>query len=137
MPLGLHAFSPRQLVLWPAEADAVLELFFPLDGRPAPRALTFEDLAFAQGLLVAAVDEERRIREEEPPEELPAVVRVAAGWPKARPLAHGVFRRTNPAWFHVPEAPDESFELGEPARVNVSIRYRARWMVRMRGIPLL
>ncbi len=134
---GLRPFARGQVVLSRPEAREVLRFLFPLDRLPDEKELTEADLAFAQGLLVEAVDEERRLRVEEPPEELPAAERVAAGWGHAARALAAALKRFDPAWQSRPVIEGLEAELSEQARAGVSTRFRALWLARLLGAPLI
>lgn len=134
---GLRSFARGQLVLSPSDAREVLRFLFPVDRLPDEKELTAADVAFAQGLLVEAVDEERRLRVEEPPEELPAAGRVAAGWGPVAPVLQAARKRFDPAWQSRPAVEGLDAEISEQARAGVSTRFRALWLARLLGAPLV
>lgn len=133
---GLRPFTRGQLVLSRSQAREILRFLFPADRLPPEGELTPADVAFAQGLLVAAVDEERRLRVEEPPEVLPAIERVAAGWGPVAPVLEAALRRFDPSWLTRPAIEGVEAEISEPARAGVSTRFRALWLARLLGVPL-
>lgn len=136
MAHGLRRFSPRELLLAPAAAWEVLRFFFPGDMVGIyPEDLTFEDRLFAQGLLVAALDETRSLGVPPGPGETPL---VAAGFVRIRAIAARLVARAPGSWFAcvAPEGAD-AVRIDEPARASVSIRHRAGWLAHVRGGPLL
>ncbi len=138
MPLGLRPFKPEELVLSRAEAFALLAFFFPLEPPPSPDALRIDDAAFAQALLVAALDEERRVRAEEPDDLPPGVQRVAAAFGKVEKVVVAAARRCHPSWFrHADPFGGGPPAIGEAARARIAIPYRAEWLSHLRGAPLL
>jgi hypothetical protein len=137
MPHGLRYFDARQMLLSPAEAGAVLAFFFPCERKLPPPSLTFEDLSFAQGLLVETLDVESLLRVEEPSDLPPEVERVATGWVDAKSLVVRFARRARPDWFRNPFPEGAAVAVGEVARSRVAIRYRAIWIARLQGAPLL
>lgn len=141
MTHGLMSFGFGQLLLTPGDAHRVLEFFFPLDmRRVAADALTDDDRAFAQGMLVAALDETRRLEAGAPPpaEGEDAVPMVAAGWIRIQGLFRRFVARANPAWFANAPAPGIApHVVTEVARARIAIPYRAIWISRSGGAPLL
>jgi hypothetical protein len=136
MPTGLRRFLPAELLLAPPQAWEVLRFFFPADVVGIyPEDLTLEDRLFAQGLLVAAVDETRSLGAVPGAGETPL---VAAGYVRLRPIAARVVARGRTEWFSCP-APEgaDAARIDEPARASVSIRHRAGWISHVRGGPLL
>ncbi len=136
MTIGLRAFSATELALPPRAAWEVLAFFFPADVVGIyPEDLGVEDRLFAQALLVAALDETRRLGAPEGPDGVPL---VAAGWIRVRPVVERFVSRAPASWFEV--APPDGVGAGridEVARADVSIRYRAGWIAHVRGGPLL
>ena len=133
---GLRPFRQNEPVLAPALAWGALRFFFPEDvGRLRPEQLSVKDRLFAQALLVAAIDESRR---HGPPEDPKAVILVAAGSIRLVPVARRVATFGAGAWFDVavPEEGDPA-RIDEQARADVSTRYRAGWLARVMGAPLL
>jgi hypothetical protein len=136
MTTGLRHFSPFELVLPPLASWEVLRFFFPADVIGIyPEDLSVEDRLFAQGLLVAALDETRSLGAHEGPGEVPL---VAAGFIRVRPIVARLVARAPAAWFAVPAPEDDDpARIVEPARARVSIRYRAGWIAHVHGGPLL
>lgn len=136
MAHGLLRFSPRELLLAPPAAWEILRFFFPGDMVGLyPEDLTIGDRLFAQGLLVAALDETRSLGVPTGEGETPL---VAAGFVRIRAIVAGVVARAPGDWFGCParEGADPS-RIDEPARASVSIRHRAGWLAHVHGGPLL
>ena len=136
MPIGLRRFSDREVLLAPQAAWEVLRFFFPADVVGIyPEDLDSRDRAFAQALLVAAIDETRALGAPEGPDGVPL---VAAGYVRIRPVAVRVVARGPSEWFSVAVSEgSDGARIDEPARAAVSIRHRAGWLVHVRGGPLL
>lgn len=133
---GLRRFSPRELVLAPPAAWEVLRFFFPGDMVGLyMEDLSVEDRLFAQGLLVAALDETRSLGTPPGPEETPL---VAAGFVRIRAIVARVVARAPGEWFaSLPPEGADAARIDEPSRAAVSIRHRAGWLAHVRGGPLL
>jgi hypothetical protein len=136
MAYGIRRFSPRELLLAPPAAWEILRFFFPGDMVGLyTEDLTVEDRLFAQGLLIAALDETRAFGAPVRPGETPL---VAAGFVRIRAIVARVVARSPGAWFSCPPPEGgDAARIDEPSRAAVSIRHRAGWLAHVRGGPLL
>lgn len=133
----LRPFAPDEILLTPEQAWQVLRFFWP-STDVTPGSLTAEDRAFAQGLLVEAIDRSYEMGYVESLFRSFFPVGVAPTFAGIRKAVKEFAKRALKQWFRHATGKDlKDPKIYESVRVTLARNFRSTWEIRRQGGELM
>jgi hypothetical protein len=126
----LQHFAPTDLRMSPEQAQRVLRFFFP-DQPIDASSLTQDDIAFAQGLLIEAVDASAEMSYVNVLYDK-AFMKLPTDYSFLKDVASSLCRQAARNWFHhVSGEALRNPQIYESVRVQLARNFRSVWVLRM------
>ena len=126
----LQHFAPTDVRISPEQAQRVLRFFFP--DQPVDAAnLTKDDIAFAQGLLIEAVDASTQMSYVQVLYDK-AFMKLPVDYSIIKDVAKSLCRQAARTWFrHVTGEDLRDPQIYESVRSQLARNFRSAWIIRM------